>query len=56
MKHYELILAAALCGSVCAGLAANAADATAAQSAWRIILYNLVSMLQLLLVHYVRIV
>ncbi len=26
MKHYELILAAALCASVCAGLAANAAD------------------------------
>ena len=26
MKHFELILAAALCGSVCAGMAANAAD------------------------------
>ena len=26
MKHFELILAAALCGSVCAGMAVNAAD------------------------------
>ena len=26
MKHFELILAAALCGSVCVGLVANAAD------------------------------
>ena len=26
MKHFELILAAALCGSVCAGMALNAAD------------------------------
>ena len=26
MKHFELILAAALCGSVCAGMTANAAD------------------------------
>ena len=26
MKHYELILAAALCGSLCTGVALNAAD------------------------------
>ena len=31
MKHFELILAAALCGSVCAGLTVNAADAKAAK-------------------------
>ena len=31
MKHFELILAAALCGSVCAGFALNAADAKAAK-------------------------
>ena len=31
MKHFELILAAALCGSVCAGTALNAADAKAAK-------------------------
>ena len=31
MKHFELILAAALCGSVCAGFTLNAADAKAAK-------------------------
>ena len=31
MKHFELILAAALCGSVCAGVAVNAADAKPAK-------------------------
>ena len=31
MKHFELILAAALCGSVCAGFTLNAADARAAK-------------------------
>ena len=31
MKHFELILAAALCGSVCAGMAVNAADAKPAK-------------------------
>jgi len=33
MKHFELILAAALCGSVCAGMALNAADAKPAKEA-----------------------
>ena len=33
MKHFELILAAALCGSVCAGFTLNAADAKAAKEA-----------------------
>ena len=31
MKHFELILAAALCGSVCAGFTLNAADAKSAK-------------------------
>ena len=31
MKHFELILAAALCGSVCAGFTLNAADTKAAK-------------------------
>ena len=31
MKHFELILAATLCGSVCAGFTANAADTKAAK-------------------------
>ena len=31
MKHFELILAATLCGSVCAGFTLNAADAKAAK-------------------------
>ncbi len=33
MKHFELILAAALCGSVCAGIAVNAADEKPAKEA-----------------------
>ena len=33
MKHFELILAAALCGSLCTGIALNAADAAPAKEA-----------------------
>ena len=33
MKHYELILAAALCGSLCTGVALNAADTKSAKEA-----------------------
>ena len=33
MKHFELVLAAALCGSLCTGIALNAADAAPAKEA-----------------------